>query len=227
MKTLFLHATSDVDVALPQEVIAKLPQHLGLVTTVQHLHKIHQVRKQLPNATMAGQVLGCRADAAARIAQHLDAFLYIGTGEFHPIQVALSTNKPIFLWNPVTKAFGELDKKTIATYKRRVQGAMNKFYHAKNVGVLITTKPGQNNNMITSPTLKEKMTPVQEILARNDGKKYYLFAFDTLSPNELENFPFIDVWMNLACSRIFDDEIKNLVNWQDVKQFEAEHVQNK
>lgn len=223
MRIAFIHAKSNAEVRLPDDILQGLPNKIGIVTTVQHLHKIAQVRKQLPNAIMAGQVLGCRADASRLLSKKLDAFLYVGSGEFHPIEVALVSGKPVFCWNPLTQKFGELDPVTIQKYQKRVIGAVNKFYHAKNVGILVSTKRGQNNNMITSPTLRNKLDPVNQILERNDGKKYYLFAFNTLDRNELENYPFIDVWLNLACSRIFDDDMKNLVNWQDIVRHEASH----
>lgn len=221
MKTIFIDAKSPVDLTLPEDALSQLPKKIGIVTTVQHLHKIQQVRDQLPNAIMAGQVLGCRADAAKTLADKLDAFLYVGTGEFHPIQVALSSaNKPIYCWNPVQKIFTQLDQEQIAAYQKRVQQRLALFFDAKNVGVLVSIKPGQNNNMITSPTVENKMNPIQEIMSRTDGKNYYLFAFDTLGEFDIENFPFINVWVNTACSRIFDDQIKKLVNWQDIKAYE-------
>ena len=198
-----------------------MPEKLAVVTTSQHLHNIGDVRKQLPNAVFAGQVLGCRADTAKNLAPKVDAFLYVGTGEFHPIRIALDSHKPVFVWNPVSKVFGQLSETQIAAYRKRVQASLNHFYHADTIGVLISTKPGQNNNMITSPTLANKMNPVEQILRRTDSKKYYLFASDTLNSADLENFPFIQCWINLACSRIMDDKIKNLVNWQDIREHEA------
>lgn len=222
MKTLFISAKSPVDLTLPDEAVKKLASlKVGIVTTIQHLHNIHSVKKQLPHSILAGQVLGCRADAAGRLGATLDAFLYVGSGEFHPVQVALSSSKPVFFWNPYTKTFGPLDMQFVKDYQRRVFASLNCFYHANNVGVLVTTKRGQNNNMITSPTLANKFDPVSQILSRTDGKKYYVFVFDTLNAGELENFSFIDVWLNTACSRMHDDGIPNLVNWVDILQHEA------
>jgi len=65
---------------------------------------------------------------------------------------------------------------------------------------LITTKPGQNN-------LKKALE-----LKSNDkykDKNFYFFLDDTVNFAELENFNFIDCWINTACPRIaFDDSIK-------------------
>jgi len=43
------------------------------------------------------------------------------------------------------------------------------------------------------------------------GKRCFIFVFDTLDANEMENFPFIDFWVNTACPRIADDKDKNNV----------------
>ena len=49
---------------------------------------------------IAGQILGCDAKSAGKIAERVDSFLYIGDGEFHPIAIALETKKPVYKYNP-------------------------------------------------------------------------------------------------------------------------------
>jgi len=46
-------------------------------------------------------------------------------------------------------------------------------------------------------------------------KKFYAFAFDTLNINNLEDFPFIQCWLNLACSRVADEK-PNIANLHEV-----------
>ena len=52
-------------------------------------------------------------------------------------------------------------------------------------------------------------------------KEIYFFLDNTYDFNSLEDFPFIDVWVNTACPRIgFDDSIKiskPVVNLEEVK----------
>ena len=36
-------------------------------------------------------------------------------------------------------------------------------------------------------------------------KNCYIFAFDTLDFSQIENFPFVECWVNTACNRILDD----------------------
>jgi 2-(3-amino-3-carboxypropyl)histidine synthase len=218
MDVHFIHAKSNEDITLPVEAIKQLPKIVGIVTTIQHKHKLPDVLAQLPHAVLGGQVLGCRADHAKRIKDKVDAFLYIGSGRFHPIQVALETNKNVFCWNPFTKTLTPLDKNTIQDYKKRVKVSLMKFFSAKKVGILLSTKLGQNDNKINKYTLELKMKKANQLLARKD-KDYYLFAFDTLTPTDMEHFNFIDCWINTACSRIADAKT-NIVNVDDIFGFE-------
>ncbi len=220
MKTMFVHAKVDIDLKLPEEEIKKLPKKIGLVTTIQHLHKLNEVKKQFKSAIFAGQVLGCRADTAKLVADKVDAFLYIGTGVFHPIEVAMKTKKQVFCWNPISKKLSVLDESQLREYENTKKRNITKFLHAKKVGILITIKTGQNDNKINSYSADLKMKRALELKSRGD-KEYYLFAFETLDLNHLENFPFIDCWVNTACPRIADEK-NGIVNIDDV--FKLEQV---
>ena len=103
MKTFFIHSTAEDEVMLTNEALRQLPRKIGIVTNVQHLNKVQELKKQLPDAVICGQVLGCRADSAERLAKDVDAFLFIGGGDFHPLFVAVKTNKDVFCWNPADK----------------------------------------------------------------------------------------------------------------------------
>jgi len=207
MKILNIHAKASVDITLPEDKLKELPSKAGLVTTIQHLHKIDDIKAQLPNAVKAGQVLGCDTKAAEKIADKVDAFLFIGSGVFHPIAVALNTKKPVFCWNPFTQELKQVTKKEIERYEQKNKGSLARFLGSDKIGILVSTKPGQNN-MEKALKLKQK-----------SDKEYYIFQFDTLNPGELENFPFIDCWVNTACPRIADEKI-NILNLQDIPEYE-------
>ena len=204
MKLMHVHAKSRIDIKIPEDTLKKLPQvRWGVVTTIQHAHKIDDVLKQLQKAMLAGQVLGCNASAAEKIKDQVDEWLFVGSGEFHPIQVALKTGQRVWLWNPTTKELGILDQKRIDAFRKMKQGQLNKFLHAKKVGVIVTTKIGQKNLMRALE------------LAKNKDKEYFIFACDELDMNEFENFPFIDFWVNTACPRI-PDSATNMINVDDL-----------
>lgn len=215
MKTLFVHAKQKEDVSLSKEALSKLPKQIyGLVTTIQHMYQLRKIQDQLKNSVFGGQVLGCRADAGEKIKDKVDAFLYVGTGVFHPIKVALQTSKDVFCWNPLTKKLSKLDEKEINNYKNRIKGSLIKFFSSKNIGVLITLKVGQNENKISS-NKSSKLPYSKQLEKLYPDKNYYYFVGDTFSTYDLENFNFIDCWVNTACSRIADEK-PNMVNMEDI-----------
>ena len=84
-----------------------------------------------------------------------------------------------------------------------------RFLSADNIGILVSTKPGQNSY--------KKAIEIKEKLEAK-GKKCFVFVFDTLDSNEMENFPFIDFWVNTACPRITDDkDKKNVIGMNEVQ----------
>jgi len=203
MNILHLHAKALTDIALSNEAIKQLPKKIGLVTTIQHLDSLDKVKDQLPEAVIGGQVLGCNTDAANNINKKVEAFLFIGSGQFHPIAIALKTKKSVFCWNPFTKELKQIDKDEIETYEKRKKAVLKKFLSSNKIGILVSTKSGQNN-----------MKKALELKNKND-KEYYIFQFDTLNPSELENFNFIECWVNTACPRIADEKF-NIVNIDDI-----------
>ena len=206
MKILHIPAKALVDIKLPDKELNKLPKNIGLVTTIQHLHKLRDIQKQLPSSIVAGQILGCDVSVAEKINNRVDAFLFIGSGVFHPLAVALKTKKPVFCWNPFVREMKTIDKKDIENYEKRKKAALTKFLSSDRIGILICTKPGQYN-IEKALKLKEK-----------GDKEYYLFQFDTLNITELENFNFIQCWVNTACPRIAEDKA-NIINIEDIPGF--------
>lgn len=209
MKVLNLHAEALVDIRLPEKEIKKLPGKIGLVTTIQHLDKISDVTAQLPGSVIGGQILGCDVSAAEKINNDADAFLFIGSGIFHPIAVALKTKRPVFCWNPFSRELSQVDKKDIENYEKKNRASLVKFLSSDRVGILVSTKPGQYN-----------MELALKLKNRGD-KEYYIFQFDTLNPLEFENFPFIQCWVNTACPRIADEKV-NIINIADIPDLEDE-----
>jgi 2-(3-amino-3-carboxypropyl)histidine synthase len=210
MKTIFIKAKSNEPI-LPvvEKALRILPKKVGLVSTVQHGHKLKEAKKLLEKhkktAVIAGAVLGCDVSAAKKIEKKVDAFLYIGTGEFHPLGIALETNKPVFVANPASGNASEIDKKDVEKIKSRKKGAYLKFLTAKNIGILVSTKPGQ-----------DKLKQARQLKNKLKNKNCYIFIADEIDMSQLENFPFIEAWVNTACPRI-SDKAKGMVNIDDIK----------
>lgn len=197
MKTLFINAKSKADI---KEVLkkVKIKGKVGLITTIQFLDQVKNLKDK--NFVFGGQILGCNIKNAEKIKNKVDSFLYIGSGKFHPVNVAVKLNKPVYTVNPITIEFSKIKEEEILNYKKRKKISLMKFYNAKKYGILVSTKKGQYR--------------LEEALKLNKKlKNSYIFIFDILDQNEFENFRGIDCWINTACSRI---EGKNIINLEDL-----------
>ena len=186
-----------------------LPKRIGLATTVQFLDYVEDIKKFLKDKNKEifvdkmrqkyeGQLLGCDQGAAVKIKDNVDAFLYIGTGVFHPLGISLNVDKEVFCYDPLHAVMSKIDRKQVERYNAKRKGAYLKFLQAKEIGFLVSLKPGQNN-------FKKAI----EWKNRLKDKNCYIFAFDTLDFNQIENFPFIECWVNTACNRIVLDDAEN------------------
>jgi len=217
MKVLFIETKYKGKLDVFKIKTEKLPKRIGLAASVQFVHLLREIRAFLENKgkkvfTAKGkqkyeaQILGCDLSSVEKIKEKVDAFLYIGDGRFHPIGIAMKTGKEVFTFNPYTSRFGKISNKEIKEYKKRKKVALLKFYSGTNIGVLISLKPGQN-------FYKGKIKKLEKVFK---DKKFYKFVFDTLDFKELENFNFIDAWVNCACPRIDEDII--VVNINELKE---------
>ena len=151
-----------------------------------------------------GQVLGCDV---FKFAGNYDAFLYIGDGKFHPTALLYENKKSVFCFNPFTSKLEILTPEYLQKILQRHTGQLSKFLSANTVGILITTKPGQNQSK-RAEELRSKLEP--------SGKEVFVFIAEEINFSQLENFNFIDVWINTACPRIVEDF--KCLNLDDLKE---------
>ncbi|MBN1385484.1 diphthamide synthesis protein [Candidatus Woesearchaeota archaeon] len=223
MGIIFMDAKWDKEIKLGEEVIEYLEEYansVALFASVQFLN-LDTVKQQLRSrgieirTTKAKrtdeeeQILGCDCypDSFAKgIIPEADAILYIGDGMFHPqalllAQMHTDKKKEIITWNPAAEKMRIIKplevKKNLAKYKANVM----RFMSAKNIGIMVTTKPGQQ--------FLEKAIELKDGIAAK-GKKAYIFLDDSVSLNQTENFNFIECWVNTACPRIGLDDILHL-----------------
>lgn len=217
MKTLFIEARAKIDVKLSNELIDQLPNKIILATTVQYLDCLDKVKKQLEENNKSvellktqcskypGQALGCGIlyDNSEHNKDENIGFLFIGDGMFHPKAFMIKTNLPVFVLDPFTNEFKQLDEKDVEQMRRKHKAALVKFLDSKNIGVLISTKPGQR--IINQDNL------IKQIEEKYKDKTFYKFVCNTINFEDLENFNFVDSWVNTACPRIAYDEIEKLL----------------
>lgn len=196
MKTIFIPVLSKGSIkSLISKV--KIEGKVGIVSSIQYLEQAKEASKLLKNSMFAGQVLGCNVNLPKKA--KVDAFLYIGSAYFHPIFLAVKTNKPVYILNPITEKFSKVDEKEIERYKKRLKGKVLKFLSSENKGILVSVKPFQQK-------FKEALELKKKLNA-------HIFLVNTLDVDNLENFPDIDCWINTACPRI---EGKNIINLGDI-----------
>ena len=155
------------------------------------------------------QILGCDAyhdSFETPILEQSDSILYVGDGYFHPkalllAQIKSQKIKPVIMWNPISKTLQVLDEKIIQEQIKRYKRNLRMFINARTIGILVTIKPGQNYFQ-TAKRLKSHL--------ETQGKKAYIFIDNNLDLRHLENYTFIDAWVNTACPRIGTDDIVNI-----------------
>lgn len=234
MQTVCIDATWETEIVLGESFLAYLTEHkvktLALFASVQFL-ELDTVKRQISELGITilqtkakrthveGQILGCDAyhdSYSEPIIDESDLLVYIGDGMFHPkalllAQMRTKQIKPVLIWNPVTEKIQVIGEADIIDQIKRLRANVMKYLHAKTIGLLVTVKPGQQY-LKNALRIKEKLA--------TEGKKAYIFIDDDLQINLLENYPFVDIWVNTACPRIGTDDITTipvpLVNIRDI-----------
>ncbi|MBS3118372.1 diphthamide synthesis protein [Candidatus Woesearchaeota archaeon] len=211
MKSLFIPTEYVGKIVLPEELIRSLPKKLILCSSVQFLTQLYKLKKELEKqgkkvtlfngrSRNPGQILGCDN---FKVKNNAEAFFFLGDGTFHPTALLYENEKDVFYYNPLSGKTGVLCIKDLEKIKIHEKVSMAKFIQGRKIGLLISTKPGQNS-IKTALILKKKL--------EKENKEVFLFIIDNINLQETENFPFIDCWVNTACSRIAEDTKKPLIN---------------
>ena len=182
---------------------------LGLVGSIQHLHLLPDFHDRLEEAgfeveipiggarlSFPGQVLGCNYSGDDDSIGH---YLFLGSGDFHPIGLVLHTGKPLAMLDPYTGDAEEMSLERIERMLRQRFGLIMASGEAQRFGILIGEKPGQ---MRRSLALRMKR------LLEKHGKKGYLLALEHVGPDLIDFYP-VDAFVNTACPRIaIDDAVR-------------------
>lgn len=211
MKTLFIEARSTKSILPAAKVILKELNgfnSIGLLAAVQFVHQLDKVKKIFEaegkkvfigkpsqHCIYSGQVLGCDVSSALDIENKVDCFVYFGTGQFHPLGIALKTKKPVFKADPFTNKAEKISEQEKKIWLKKQAARVSKVKDAKIIGILVSTKPGQYKDI---EDIKNKL--------EKKGKEVYVLICDTINSQELANFTQIQAWINTACPRIVDDQ---------------------
>jgi 2-(3-amino-3-carboxypropyl)histidine synthase len=200
-RIVFMEYYHEADVE--QCVINALPmlgQKVGVVTTVQHIHKLDDIVKVLINANKEpmvakgdsriaypGQVLGCNFSAVPR---GVDSILYVGSGNFHPMGMRLANKVPVIAADPFT---GEARLIDIEKVMKQRYAVMAKAMDAKKWGIIVGMKSGQRR--------LELAKKIKELAG-----DAVLISIKEITPDRLLAFK-VDAFVSTACPRIAIDEV--------------------
>jgi len=233
MQVLFLDAPYAGKVELCKETLQYLKKKqyatVALYASVQFVNQLERVREQLKEAGITavtsdadrthvkGQLLGCdNYHYSLNLNVDVDCYLYVGDGKFHPLALVYAQKdqekmKEIVCNDPIQEKMVLLGVEDIKTILKKYRGSLVKFLSSSIVGVIVTIKPGQ-----------EQFRPALALEKKYPDKKFYYFIDNVVSFDQLENFNFIEVWVNTACPRVgFDDQEKfkrGVINLNDALQ---------
>jgi diphthamide biosynthesis enzyme Dph1/Dph2-like protein len=189
---------------LEQVSLAASVQYLDLLVEVKNYLEEHGIEVIVrEGAYHKGQILGCNANAFDENAKTL---LLLCDGKFHAVNNAIRLGREIFVFNGENVDKVSVDD--VEKEKARIKGRKVKFLSSEKIGLLVSTKFGQES--------KGWKVVAERIEAK--GKEVYVFMTDNIDTGEFENFNYIDFWVNTACFGIGLDD-KRVVNLQDILEF--------
>lgn len=201
--------TSEGDVRRLASVVqeAGLPRRLGLVASIQHMDLIPSFIAAMAERgysvkvgsgdrrlTYPGQALGCNYTTAEAIEEEIDGVLFLGTGLFHPLGLALAMERPVWALDPMQAELSPPLDRDAMVRKRLLTVA--KAMDARRWGVLVSSFAGQDRSGMAA-SLAEK--------AREKGRSAEVLVFDRLDPRDLMGRDY-DAYVCTACPRIALDD---------------------
>ncbi len=188
--------------------LSRVGRRVGLLTTIQHLPWMEDVQGYLEargkevivgeadgRIAHAGQLLGCDVHTARVIEAQVDDFLYVGTGDFHPLGVALATEKRVVAVDPFTKEVRDMAGVKDRILRQR-HAAIAAAQDAQTFGIILSRKVGQYRMALARQT--------KDLLAAH-GRRGVLLLMDFVGPELMKGYR-VDAFVNTACPRIAIDD---------------------
>jgi 2-(3-amino-3-carboxypropyl)histidine synthase len=205
---LFIEAYSKVKVEESLKKSLKLLKNyskIALSTTTQHLHLLDEFKdffedhgKEIAigssKSTRKGQVLGCNFSSIKNL--DAEAYLFIGSGNFHPLGIHLFTKSPVIATDPYTGQSHDISEFSDKILRIRFARIV-KSEEVEKWGILVSSKEGQYR--------MELAKEIKKIL-EDMNKKAYIILLDNVNPDVL--LPYMDLggFIVTACPRIAIDD---------------------
>ena len=206
--TLFIEAFANIDVKKDlKECLESLKNYsrVAFVTTTQHLHLLNEMKDLLEDngkevvlgsskSTRKGQVLGCNFSSI----KNLDAevYLFIGSGNFHPLGIYLFTKSPVYAIDPYNNELREMTDYADRILRIRF-ARITKAREAKKWGIIVSSKEGQYRLELAKEMKK---------LLKDHNMEGHIIMVDNVNPDVLLPYFDLDAFVVTACPRIAIDD---------------------
>ncbi len=197
----FIDANLDIDFSAIKE------KRIGLLTSIQHVMLLDKIKEKLEHENkivfIGGQILGCWTVNAEKIFEDIEAFVFVGSGTFHPLALK---GKPVYVL--------DLEKKSIyllsaGKHEKIRWGRIFNAKSARTFAVLVSSKKGQFNLLGQAEEIKKSIEAA--------GKKAFIVVMDEINDAKLAGIK-ADAFINTACPRIADDTFSRpFINAGDVE----------
>ncbi|MCS7118492.1 MAG: diphthamide biosynthesis enzyme Dph2 [Archaeoglobaceae archaeon] len=206
-KVVYVPYFLDYDVKKICESLKKLKEkRIALISTAQYCHKLPEIKENLEKfgfnvelkkgkrSEYLGLVVGC--DYSVIKDSKAEAIVFIGDGIFHAKGAVIYSGRRVYALNPFNF---ELIEVKVEDFIRERYIQISRCVGLKNLGILVSTKPGQKRLKIAEE-IKRK--------AKEYGLRAIVVYISEITPEKLENLPF-DFYVNTACPRVsYDDYIR-------------------
>ena len=185
-------------------------RRVAIAATAQHVHLVRGLARMLEAAGLNvekprglqpflsdSQVLGC--DYRIPRSQKADAYVYLGSGIFHPLGLYLATMKPVVRVDPYRGVADDLTGEGEKLYKSRLF-RVSQAMGAKRWGLIVGLKTGQYRPWLVS-RLREAV--------ESAGGEYQLIASEVTTSQQLAALDsgWYEAFVVTSCPRLPTDDL--------------------
>ena len=193
------------------EALPLLGTKVGVITTIQHVKlvkdaieilesngKIGLAGKGDSRVLYPGQVLGCTISSAVTVSDEVDSYLYMGSGNFHPLSVALETGKNVIVIDPIMNEVRDLSDLRDKILRQR-HAAIARSLDVNRFGILVSSKVGQQRLALALDLA---------FLLERKGKAGDIIIMEEIGPTQLMPYD-VGAFVSTACPRLaIDDQMR-------------------
>ena len=205
---LFIESYAKIKVEKSLDEALKLLNNyskIALATTTQHLNILNKIKDYLEDngkevvlgsskSTRKGQVLGCNFSSIKDL--QAEAYLFVGSGNFHPLGIHLFTKSPVIIADPYSGEARDISE--FADQILRIRFArIVKAQEVKKWGILISSKEGQYRLELAKEIKKS---------LEDEGMEAFLIMVDNINPDVLLPYMDLEGFIVTACPRIAIDD---------------------